>query len=275
MQNKLTYAKFGKFAEGGMASLTSIVLGDGTRALLRELHGSKILSIRDHSRFRFGTKVRNMLSPHPNIINSLEMGYHGIRPYEIIELLEGQNLKALVNTHSETLQKHMLFILVEAAEALAWVHQNGFMHLDVKPENFLVKESSGGLPTVKLTDFDLAKKSDDNGPYPQPGTPNYMAPEQFKEKKAFMASDVFAFCLMMYRIVTGKSAFVADTKKKLLHLQASSVQTARHPQDIDPTLNPALCTILMKGLAKKREQRFPDMMALSLELKKKVESIHI
>ena len=275
MQNKLTYAKFGKFAEGGMASLTSIVLGDGTRALLRELHGSKILSIRDHSRFRFGTKVRNMLSPHPNIINSLEMGYHGIRPYEIIELLEGQNLKALVNTHSETLQKHMLFILVEAAEALAWVHQNGFMHLDVKPENFLVKESSGGLPTVKLTDFDLAKKSDDNGPYPQPGTPNYMAPEQFKEKKAFMASDVFAFCLMMYRIVTGKAAFVADTKKKLLHLQASSVQTARHPQDIDPTLNPALCTILMKGLAKKREQRFPDMMALSLELKKKVESIHI
>ncbi len=275
MENKLTYAKFGKFAEGGMASLTSIVLGDGTRALLRELHGSKILSIRDHGRFRFGTKVRNALSPHPNIVNSLEMGYHGIRPYEIIELLEGQNLKALVNNHSETLQKHMLFILTEAAEALAWVHRNGFMHLDVKPENFLVKESGGGLPLVKLTDFDLARKADDNGPYPQPGTPNYMAPEQFKEKKAFMASDVFAFCLMMYRIVTGKAPFVADTKKKLLHLQASSVQTARHPQDIDPTLNPALCAIIMKGLAKKREQRYSDMMALAVELKRKVESIHI
>ena len=275
MQNKLTYAKFGKFAEGGMASLTSIVLGDGTRALLRELHGSKILSIRDHGRFRFGTKVRNALSPHPNIVNSLEMGYHGIRPYEIIELLEGQNLKALVNNHSETLQKHMLFILTEAAEALAWVHRNGFMHLDVKPENFLVTESGGGLPIVKLTDFDLARKSDDNGPYPQPGTPNYMAPEQFKEKKAFMASDVFSFCLMMYRIVTGKAAFVADTKKKLLHLQASSVQTARNPQDIDPTLNPMLCTIIMKGLSKKREQRYPDMMALTVELKRKVESIHL
>ena len=275
MQNKLTYTKFGKFAEGGMASLTSIVLGDGTRALLRELHGTKILNIKDHSRFRFGTKVRNMLSPHPNIVNSLEFGYHGLLPYEIIELMEGQNLKALVNNHSETLQKHMLYILVEAAESLAWVHQNGFMHLDVKPENFLVKESGGNLPIVKLTDFDLSKKSDDNGPYPQPGTPSYMAPEQFKEKKAFMSSDVFAFCLMMYRIVTGKAAFVADTKKKLLHLQASSVQTARNPQDIDPTLNPALCTILMKGLSKKREQRYPDMMVLSMELKKKVESIHI
>ena len=171
MENKLTYAKFGKFAEGGMASLTSIVLGDGTRALLRELHTAKVLSIRDHSRFRFGTKVRNALSPHPNIVNSLELGYHGIRPYEIIELLEGQNLKALVNNHSEMLQKNMLYILVEAAEALAWVHRNGFMHLDVKPENFLLKESPNGLPIVKLTDFDLAKKSDDNGPYPQPGTP--------------------------------------------------------------------------------------------------------
>ena len=151
----------------------------------------------------------------------------------------------------------------------------GFMHLDVKPENFLLKESPNGLPIVKLTDFDLAKKSDDNGPYPQPGTPAYMAPEQFKEKMAFMASDVFAFSLMMYRIVTGKAAFVADTKKKLLHLQASSVQTARHPQDIDPSLNPALCAIIMKGLAKKRDQRYPDMMAMADDLKKKVESIHI
>jgi serine/threonine-protein kinase len=149
------------------------------------------------------------------------------------------------------------------------------MHLDVKPENFLLKESPNGLPIVKLTDFDLAKKSDDNGPYPQPGTPAYMAPEQFKEKMAFMASDVFAFSLMMYRIVTGKAAFVADTKKKLLHLQASSVQTARHPQDIDPSLNPALCAIIMKGLAKKHDQRYPDMMAMADDLKKKVESIHI
>ena len=275
MQNKLTYTKFGKFAEGGMASLTSIVLGDGTRALLRELHTAKVLSFKDHGRFRFGTKVRNMLSPHPNIVNSLEIGYHGLRPYEIIELLEGQNLKALVNSYSETLQKHMLYILIESAEALAWVHRNGFMHLDVKPENFLLKDSANGLPIVKLTDFDLSKKSDDNGPYPQPGTPIYMAPEQFKEKMAFMSSDVFAFCLMMYRMVTGKAAFVADTKKKLLHLQASSVQTARHPQDIDPSLNPALCAIIMKGLSKKREQRYPDMMALADELKKKVESIHI
>ena len=240
--------------------MTSIVLGDGTRALLRELHTAKVFSFKDHGRFRFGTKVRNMLSPHPNIVNSMEIGYHGLRPYEIIELLEGQNLKALMNSYSETLQKHMLYILIEAAEALAWVHRNGFMHLDVKPENFLLKESEGGLPIVKLTDFDLSKKSDDNGPYPQPGTPIYMAPEQFKEKMAFMS---------------GKAAFVADTKKKLLHLQARSVQTARHPQDIDPSLNPALCAILMKGLSKKREQRYPDMIVLADELKKKVESIHI
>lgn len=275
MQNSLTYMKLGNFAEGGMASLSSIVLGDGTHALLRELRTGNILNFSQHGRFRFGTKVRAALSPHPNIVNSLEFGYHGIRPYEIIELVEGQNLKAMVNSYSESLQKNMLFILVEAAEGLAWVHQNGFMHLDVKPENFLIKDSANGTPVVKLTDFDLTKKADDNGPYSQPGTPAYMAPEQFREKLAFQSSDVFAFSLMMYRLVTGKEAFAADTKKKKLQYQASSVHTARNPQEVDPTLNPALSAIIMKGLSKDRNQRYPNMTSLAMELKKKVSSIHV
>ena len=275
MQNALTYTKLGQFAEGGMASLTSIVLGDGTRALLRELHTTKVLSFKHHGNFRFGIKVREALSPHPNIVNSLETGYHGIRPYEIIELVDGQNLKALMNNHSELLQKNMLYILVETAESLAWVHRNGLMHLDVKPENFLVRDSGNGTPVVKLTDFDLAKKADDNGPYSQAGTPNYMAPEQFNKKMAFQASDVFAFSLMMYQIVTGKAAFVADTKKKLLHLQASMSHPARSPQDSDPTINPVLAAIIMKGLSKKREERYQDMITLATELKRKVTSIHL
>ena len=64
---RLTYNKLGRFAEGGMASLSLIVLGDGRRALLRQLHASKVRSAQG---FRFGLRVREALSPHPNIVNS-------------------------------------------------------------------------------------------------------------------------------------------------------------------------------------------------------------
>ncbi|NLG15424.1 MAG: serine/threonine protein kinase [Lentisphaerae bacterium] len=265
---RLTYNKLGRFAEGGMASLSLIVLGDGRRALLRQLHASKVLNFARHRGFRFGLRVREALSPHPNIVNSLEWGYYGLRPYEIIELVEGQNLKALMNSRADILQRECVFIIVEAAEALAWIHRNGFMHLDVKPENFLLRETSS-KPVVKLTDFDLAKRSTDNSPHPQPGTPGYMAPEQFNDKTAFPASDVFAFCLMAYQLCTGKSPFVGSTVRELRRHQSDMKTVPRAPLELNPNMPSRLSAIIMRGLEKRRENRYADMCELVADLKKK------
>ncbi|MBP5639958.1 MAG: serine/threonine protein kinase [Victivallales bacterium] len=258
MPERFSYNILGHFAEGGIATLERIVLEDGRKAILRELQSSKIFSIKQQITFRRGIRIRAMLSPHPRMTNSLEFGAKGLRPYEIIEYIEGKNLKALVNNRDEVVRNNMMFIIRECAEALAWIHSNGFMHLDVKPENFIIC-TTGDKPIVKLTDFDLAQKATNNGPYKQSGTPAYMAPEQFKQKKAFMASDVFAFSVMAYLLVTGKQPFVSSTQKGSLHKQASDSYTPKAPIEHVPDLPIKLNNAIMTGLEKRLDRRFPDM----------------
>ncbi len=261
MPPRFTYSVLGHFATGGMAELYSIVLNDGQRALRRELHAAKVFRLGLHRRFRFGLKVRAALSPHDHIANSLEWGYGGLRPYEIIEWVDGQNLKNLLNVRSRMLSDQGLDILLQAATALAWVHDHDLMHLDVKPENFICRSDEDGSLTVKLTDFDLARPAADNAPKRQLGTPAYMAPEQFKEKTAFMASDVFAFNVMAYQLLTGKMPFSGDTQKKTWRNQASDNVLPRPLKELAPDVPEKVNRIIMRGLAKRPQQRFPDMRA--------------
>lgn len=261
MSQHITYSILGHFATGGMADLHSIVLNDGQRALLRQLHAAKVFRLGLHRRFRFGLKARTALSPHEHIVDSLDWGYSGLRPYEIIEWVEGQNLKNLLNVRSRILADQGLDILTQAATALAWVHDHGLMHLDVKPENFICRSDEDGAITVKLTDFDLARPGDDNGRKRQLGTPAYMAPEQFKDKTALMASDVFAFNVMAYQLLTGKMPFSGETMKKTWRNQASENITARPPRELVPDLPEKLNRLILRGLAKKPQQRHPDMRA--------------
>lgn len=254
------YNRLGELAVGGIAVLTRVMLGDGTPAVLRELQSGKVLSLRQQRTFRRGTQVRELLSPHPNLVCSLERGAHGLRPYELIEYVEGKNLKVLMNSRAEVIRQDWPFILSECAEALAWVHRNRFMHLDVKPENFLVRLTKS-RPVIKLTDFDLALKASENSPRPQMGTPAYMAPEQLRDKTAFPASDVFAFSILAYQLLTGRHPFPGDTPKESLRRQSSSSFIPKPPADIVPELNPRLSQLVMAGLEKSRERRLPDMDA--------------
>ncbi len=266
MPEHYSYSLLGHFADGGIASLERIVLEDGRKAILRILQSSAIFSLRQQMQFRRGIKIRAALSPHPRIVTSYEIGAKGLRPYEIIELVEGKNLKILMNNRDTILQTEMMSILTQCAEAIAWMHTNGFMHLDIKPENFLI-DTNGPKPVVKLTDFDLAQPATNNGPRKQSGTPSYMAPEQFKTKTSYMASDVFAFSVMAYQIVTGgKQPFPSSSQKGSRHKQASENFTPRSPVDHDPTVPPRLNNAIMMGLEKRLEKRLPDMNAFLRKL---------
>jgi len=256
----IPYSTISSLAQGGLAELTLVELEGGRRAVLRRLHTSKVLHLNEHLTFRRGVKIRAAMGMHENIIGSLAHGYEGIRPYEIIEYLQGENLKSLFNARNAMLLANLERILRLAAHGVAHVHQLGYMHLDVKPENFLC--SLHGIPRVKLTDFDLAREATCRGPRHQMGTPAYMAPEQFRDKISCPASDVFAFCVMAYHFFTNKMPFTGSTVKSTLKRQASESVEAPPPIESNPDMPKNWNAVIVRGLAKHPEQRFPDMGAL-------------
>ena len=255
----LNYRDLGHFAQGGVAELHKIALADGTIAILRELQGAKLLNFGLRKRFTAGTAFRYSISPHPNIVNSFERGTHLLlRPYEIIEFINGTSLRSLFNTKSPVLKNNVYGILMQMAQGLAWVHDHGIMHLDVKPENFLITASSD-LLNVKLTDFDLSRAAKDYGPRRQMGTPGYMAPEQFVEKCSYQASDVFAYGLIAYQLLTGKVAFTGNSEHAMWRHQASSRITAKPIHEYNPSVTPQIENVIMKCLAKSLADRYRNM----------------
>ena len=253
------FTRISEFAKGGLAELTLVALPSGKQALLRKLHASKILHFQEHLNFRRGIKIRAALLPHDNLVSSLEWGYDLLCPYEVIELLEGSNLKIAFNSKHPMLVQNRERVLKACAMGLYQVHKAGYMHLDVKPENFLCQFR--GIPKVKLTDFDLAREADDKGPRRQMGTPAYMAPEQFIQKLSCQGSDVFAFSIMAYQMFTNKMPFSGNTVQETLKRQASDHVEAIPPIESNPNMPENWNQAIVMGLAKKVENRLPNMEA--------------
>ena len=246
------------FAVGGVAHLSKVRMADGTAALLRTMQFSKMLHLSVRHRFVAGTHYRLALSPHPNIQNSLGIGSRFFCPYELVEYVDGVSLRSMLTLNDYRIKEKADLIILQIAKAVSWVHEHGLMHLDVKPENFLVQRNSNVIE-VKLMDFDLTRDAGDNGPYRQMGTPAFMAPEQFIDKLAFPASDVFAFGLIAYQLLTGRMAFGGKTEKKMWRKQASASVRPRPVRELNPAVSPQLDFIVMKCLEKKMADRFRDM----------------
>ena len=244
-------------AQGGISELHLVSLADGRPAVLRRLRSLHFFKIGSQIMFRRGIRIRAMLPANEGIVASYGTGSYGLCPAELIEYVQGSNLKALHNQKSAVLRENIYDILRSAAKSLAFVHSCGLQHLDVKPENFLLK--SGGGTKVKLTDFDLALPADENGCRKQSGTPAYMAPEQLYDKRSSMASDVFSFSVMCYFLLSGRHPFTGSTAKSALKRQASERVSARPLSEIMANVPCEWENAIMLGLAKSPNERIPDM----------------
>ena len=208
--------------------------------------------------FRRGIRMRASLPQNEGIVASYSTGYAGLCPAELIEYVPGNNLRVLHNQKSAVLRENIFTMLRSAAKALAVVHSCGLQHLDVKPENFLLK--SGGLQ-VKLTDFDLTLPAEETGRRKQSGTPSYMAPEQLRNKCSCQASDVFSFCVMCYYLLSGYPPFVGSTLKSALKRQASERVAAKPIGNFVQNVPSQWENAIMQGLEKRPEARVQNMNA--------------
>jgi serine/threonine-protein kinase len=264
-KKKLTRLKV--HAIGGFARLTLAEEPDGNQVILRELLPQYLWNWRMRRRFMAGVRIRQRLSGHPQIVSSLEQGHAGFQPYEVIEYVPGKNLHELIRTKDELARTHAAEILRQAATALAFVHEQGFLHLDVKAANFLLDSRSAGVQ-VKLTDFDLACSRGYTGGNGRAGTLKYMPPEQVVSGCVGEGSDIFALGVLAYRLVAGVSPFPGTSETEIRRRQLNSAYLVVPPSKVRPGLSHKLEWIIMRCLEKDPSKRFPHMSYLCQELQK-------
>jgi serine/threonine-protein kinase len=191
---------------------------------------------------------------HPRVVKTLAHGKttEGER-YLLMEYLPGPGLNTLIKERNPKLQKNVLPLIRQMAEALGVVHKAGFIHRDICPRNFICNTE---VTELKLIDFGLTVPATREFMQPgnRTGTPNYMAPEVVRRRATDHRLDIFALGVTYYQMVTGelpwpsqdatgKAAMLHDTKEPIPILQ------------VRPSLDPQLADVIMKCMATRPESR--------------------
>ncbi len=220
-------------------------------------------SIRDEDRVRRFTQEAKAVSAlnHPHIVTIYEIGQAEADRFIVMELVQGQTLRALARPCPPDL---LLNLGGQIARALAATHAAGITHRDIKPDNIMLRDDG----YVKVLDFGLARltpaaATDSEGgaiwlrtaPGMIVGTAAYMSPEQARGEMAAPASDIFALGVVFYELATGEHPFKAETA--LGFLQAINSQAPLSPARLNPAVPAALDALIWRMLEKDLRRR-PD-----------------
>jgi serine/threonine protein kinase/tetratricopeptide (TPR) repeat protein len=192
---------------------------------------------------------------HPNVVTVYEFGQERDRIYLAMELLEGADLRAMINRHGLPSLGEKVAVMEQLCEGLAYAHAHDVVHRDLKPGNIYV------LPNgqAKLLDFGLARLGN-SSEFTQSGvilgTPNYMSPEQVRGERVDARSDIFSLGAVFYELLSNRKAFDADSMQGVLyHVLNDEPESVRHWV---PDLPDAIISVIERALAKEPERRFQN-----------------
>ncbi len=266
-----TPGPFGRFYlqelinSGGMADIWLATDSRSKAYALRLMHERFRFSFLARRRFMRGCDILSKLGDHENIIGYVEHGKIKGQPYLVMEYIEADNLKNLSARHDPVLLENVAQILLDMASGLEHMHENGFMHLDFKPENVLVSRNG----SVRLVDFDLAQ------PIPEqpkkfskknPGTPAYMAPEQLLGEPLSHRADIFSYGAAAYELLTNQKAFPGESPGEILSKQIERSEFMT-PRQLNPDVPLALEKVILRCLEREPERRYPFIGVMVRELK--------
>jgi eukaryotic-like serine/threonine-protein kinase len=216
----------------------------------------------DPERFEREAQAAAALS-HPNICRLYDYGEIDGRRYIVLELLSGGSLEDRLPWGRPLSDPDAARIAQELASALAYAHAEGIVHRDVKPTNVLFDDDG----RAKLTDFGIARLTDASTLTEAGtilGTAAYIAPEQARGESVGPAADVYAFGVILYRMLTGQLPFEAENPIHLAAMHAA--ETPRSIASLRGDAPPGLERLAMRALAKSPQDRPPDGSALLAEL---------
>jgi serine/threonine protein kinase len=197
---------------------------------------------------------------HANIIKMYDLVLTGNAPFLVLELFSELNMKQALRRGPESISYMLDKIISDSVKGLFHMHSQGYVHCDVKPDNFLVSRDG----EVKVIDFTISQKIKKglakffSGKTKQiQGTRSYMSPEQIRGLPLDPRSDIYSFGCVMFEMVTGKLPYTGESPNDLLNKHISAPLPS--PLVANDNVTAEFAAVIRSAMAKRPEDR-PDSM---------------
>jgi serine/threonine protein kinase len=211
---------------------------------------------------------------HASVVRVIDFGMHGASACLVMEYADGETLEAALRTEQFPPER-CLRLLIQLAQGLAAIHEKGIVHRDLKPENVMLTRVPGG-EQARLLDFGIARIAQPDAAAPGTGnvtqvglvlgTPEYLSPEQALGQPLDARSDIYAFGILAFRMLSGALPFDGPDLQRFVMQHAA--KPPKQLLEVAPQLFPhsALATLVMSCLEKRPEARPQTAVALANEL---------
>jgi serine/threonine-protein kinase len=218
-----------------------------------------------YSRFQREEEIGLRLN-HPYILKFIHLEEeHRSRPYIVTEYLRGYTLSHLLNSVRPMPERDAVKLASSVCEALSYMHENGVVHRDLKPQNIMICYDG----TIRIMDFGIAKAEKGRritfaGFTPAVGTPDYMAPEQVSGKRGDVRTDIYSLGAMLYEMVVGVPPFDGDNPFVIMNARVTGDPAA--PRKQNPNVSTHVEEIILHAMERNPGDRYQSAAAMKTDL---------
>ena len=245
----------GLVARSGMASIFRATdTRDGRQVAIKIPHPEMEADATLFDRFKREQDIGQKLD-HPGVMKVFDDEKRS-RIYMVMEWVNGKLLREMLAGGRKLPVDQSVRIAERICNALAYVHSQGVVHRDMKPENIMVDEND----TIKLIDFGIAGQEGSRRLTFAKlanvmGTPDYISPEQVKGKRGDGRSDIYAMGVMLYEMLTGKVPF--EGPNAFATMNERLLNNPIPPREHDPSISPELQEIIYRAMEREPRNRYP------------------